>query len=245
MVKEVREIVLSDNKPYQQVYGPKTSSKDPSPLAVKEVRIGPRRYVVCYNEDQAKKDQADRQAIVQSLQDKLKHGDKSLVGNKGYRKYLKTTKDQHFQIDQEKVRDEARYDGVWVLQTDLDLGAKEVALRYKELWMVEGIFRTIKSILRSRPIYHKSDETIRGHVFCSFLALVLLKELQTRMSERGWITEWEPLKRDLDGLEDITVKAAGKSFVIRSQINGQTGRAIQAAGVALGPVVRLPHDGLK
>jgi len=88
-VKEIREKVLADAGAYQQVYGPKARSKDPSPLKVKEVRVVDRRYVVCYNEDQAKKDRADRQAIVESLQDQLQRGDKSLIGNKGYRKFLR------------------------------------------------------------------------------------------------------------------------------------------------------------
>jgi len=87
------------------------------------------------------------------------------VGNKGYRKYLRTPKaSEHFEIDEDKVRAEARYDGLWILQTDLELSAPEVDLRYKELWMVEAIFRTIKTILANRPIFHKCDETIRGHV---------------------------------------------------------------------------------
>ena len=67
------------------------------------------------------------------------------------------------------------------MQTDTDLLAEEVALRYKDLLMVENAFRTAKSILEVRPIYHKCDDTIRGHVFCSFLALLLLKELQDTM----------------------------------------------------------------
>ena len=52
--------------------------------------------------------------------------------------------------------------------------------------MVEGLFRSMKSILETRPIYQQCDETIRGHVSCSFLALVLLKELQARLAARGW-----------------------------------------------------------
>lgn len=245
-VKEVREVVLSDTKPYQEVYGPKKTSKDPSPLAVKEVWVESRRYVVCYNEDQARKDRADRAAIVESLRDQLKQGDKSLVGNKGYRKYLATpSEDSRFTVDEEKILRESRYDGVWVIQTDLELCAPEVALRYKELWMVEAIFRTMKSILETRPVYHHRDETIRGHVFCSFLALVLLKELQGRMTDRGWTSEWDRLKQDLDALEEITVATAGKSFVIRSQTRGDAGKAIQAAGIALGPAVRLISDGEK
>ena len=237
-VKEIREKVLADPGPYQVVYGPKVRSKDPSPLEVKEVRVGDRRYIVCYNPDQARKDRADRAAIVEALRDQLKRGDKSLIGNKGYRKFLKTTEGRRFEIDPAKVEAEARFDGIWVLQTDTDLSAVDVALRYKELWMVEAVFRSLKSVLETRPIYHKCDDTIRGHVFCSFLALVLLKELQARLEASGWRPEWERLKDDLEALEEMTVVHAGKTFVIRSQTRGDAGKALQAVGVALGPAIR-------
>ena len=238
-VKEVRDVVLADERPFETVYGPKQTSKGPSPLAVKDVTVGPRRYVVCRNEDQARKDRADRQAIVEALGEHLKRDQKSLIGNKGYRRYLKAPRGgRHLEIDDEKIRREARYDGLWVLQSDLELPARELALRYKELWMVEALFRTVKSVLASRPIYHKCDETIRGHVFCSFLALALMKELQRRMAERGWTAEWTRLRDDLDALMEITVRAGGKGFVIRSAPRGDAGKAIRAAGVALGPVIR-------
>jgi hypothetical protein len=161
------------------------------------------------------------------------------VGNKGYRKYLKTGPGNGFEIDTEKIENEALYDGKWVLQTDLDMSAKEVALKYKDLWMVETFFRSLKSIMENRPIFHKCDETIRGHVFCSFLALVLFQELQSRLAERGWSVEWACLKEDLDVLEDVTVECSGQSFIIRSQTRGGAGQALQAAGVALGPTVRV------
>ena len=96
-----------------------------------------------------------------------------------------------------------------------------------------------KSVLETRPIYHKCDETIRGHVFCCFLALVLLKELLGRMAPRGWQVEWDRLKADLEAVEDITVHNAGRTFVIRSRTRGDAGKALQAAGVALGPTVRF------
>ena len=81
-----------------------------------------------------------------------------------------------------------------------ELAAGDVALKYKQLWMVEDIFRSMKSLLETRPIYHKCDETIRGHVFCSFLALVLRKELQDRVERHGWSLEWADIIRDLDRL---------------------------------------------
>ena len=93
-----------------------------------------------------------------------------MVANKGYKRYLKAEKGA-FAVDLDKARDEERFDGMWVLRTNTELSAVEIALRYKQLWMVEQIFRTAKSLLDTRPIFHKTDATICGHVFCSFLAL--------------------------------------------------------------------------
>src|SRR5512137_778543 len=84
-VKEIREQVLADRSRYQEVTPERERSKDPSPLKVKEVNIGERRYIVCLNEEQRRKDEADRKAIVEALRQQLKRGDKELIGNKGYR----------------------------------------------------------------------------------------------------------------------------------------------------------------
>jgi transposase len=68
-----------------------------------------------------------------------------------------------------------------------------VMLRYRELLKVEDIFRTTKSILDTRPIYHQTNEAIRGHVFCSFLALVLRKALEDRLAAARVKPEWGAL----------------------------------------------------
>lgn len=240
---EVKHEVLSRAGRYRVVHPKRTHSKDPSPLKVKEVYVEDRRYIVCYNEAQARKDAADRQEIVQKLQENLARGDKSLVGNKGFRKYIKTT-ESNFSIDVDKISSEARFDGKWVLRTTSTLSPADVALTYKQLWMVESIFRTVKSILQTRPIYHKRDETIRGHVFCSFLALVMMRELQDRMAERGFDdAEWADVLRDLDNLSETHVQTHDrKRFSIRSAVKGWCGKTFQACGVALPPTVRLLND---
>jgi transposase len=234
---EVRDEVLSRGGRYQVVHAKGKTSKDPSPLKVKEVMIWDRRYVVCLNEDQAKKDAADRAAIVEGLRRQLLKGDKSLVGNKGYRKFLKAA-GKHLQIDEEKIAGEALYDGKWVLHTNTDLPTADVALKYKQLWMVEDIFRTMKSLLETRPIYHQRDETIRGHVFCSFLALVLRKELEDRLEAKGHDVEWADVIRDLDALQETEVTQGERVFTIRTEARGACGKVFQAAGVAMPPTVR-------
>lgn len=143
-------------------------------MKVKDVEIDDRRYIVCVNARQQRKDAADRQAIVEALAEQIEKGPKILVGNKGFRKYLKIEKGSA-SIDESKVEYEARFDGKWVLTTNTDFSPEEVALKYKELWRVEKVFRDIKSLLDTRPIFHQRDATIRGHVFCSFLAVVLRK----------------------------------------------------------------------
>ena len=240
---EVRDTVLGRAGRYQQVHGPREHSKSPSPLEVKDVRFTAegrdRRYVVCYNCEQAAKDRADRGAIVASLEDQLHKGAKSLVGNRGYRKYV-ACKGQGFAVDRKKVEAEARFDGKWVLRTNWwSASAADVALRYKELWMVEAIFRATKTILETRPIYHKRDETILGHVFCSFLALTLMKELQHRLTEKGLAPEWADVLRDLEALRLVRLKSESAVCELRSPPQGTAGKVLQAAGVALGPSLRF------
>jgi transposase len=235
---EVKDEVLSRAGRYRVVHPPRVESDDPSPLKVKEVWVDERRYVVCLNEDEARKDSADREAIVTALREQLRSGDKSLVGNTGYRRYLSGRDSPHFRIDEAKIAEDARYDGKWVLRTNTDLDSSEVALQYKQLWMVEHWFRSCKSLLQTRPIYHKCDETIRGHVFCSFLALVLRQELQARLEERGHELEWADVICDLDRLQVVEVEQDGKRFLLRTEVQGTCGKVFQAAGVALPPTVQ-------
>jgi transposase len=234
---EVKDEVLSRGGRYRVVHPERVNSDDPSPLKVKEVCVDQRRYIVCLNDDEARKDAADREAIVAALREQLRSGDKSLVGNKGYRRYLAGGGSDHFQVDEAKIAEDARYDGKWVLRTNTELDSAEVALQYKRLWTVEHWFRSCKSLLQTRPIFHKCDETIRGHVFCSFLALVLRQELQARLERRGHTLEWADVIADLDRLQRVEVEQDGKRFQLRSEAQGTCGQVFQAVGVALPPTV--------
>jgi hypothetical protein len=238
--KEVREDVLGRRGgKYQEVQFDRKASGDSLALKVKEVWIEDRRYIVCFNPGQAEKDAADRKAIVESLTEKLKQGDKALVGNKGYRKYLKREGEQAvFSIDEEKLKAEERFDGKWVLRTNTTYSAEQVAFQYKQLWMVEQAFRAVKSVLETRPIYHKCDDTIRGHVFCSFLALLLMKELLSRLEVKGNTFEWEDIKRDLTALRNIEIAMDKDRYHLRTELRGCCFEVLKAAGVAVPPTLR-------
>jgi len=126
-----------------------------------------------------------------------------------------------------------------VLTTNTKLTAREVALKYKELWMVEQTFRDMKSVLETRPIYHKRDETIRGHVFCSFLALVLKKELDDRLACLGLQFEWADIKQDLKALQEVVIEESGIKLAVRTECPGTCGKVFLATGVAVPPTIRF------
>ena len=138
-----------------------------------------------------------------------------------------------FEIDLGKLADEARFDGIFVLRTNATMTPLNAVLRYRELLQVEDLFRRAKTQLRTRPIYHSCDAAIRGHVFCSFLALVLQKELADRCRAADVTVEWDDLIRDLDRLQEATIEKDGKRVTTRTHVEGQVGRVFQAVGIAL------------
>lgn len=238
LVKEVKTEVLLDETEYEEIYPEGTHSKDPSPLKVKEVVVGGTRYIVCKNERQARRDEADRNTIVEKLKEKIKKAPASLISNKGYRGFLTIT-NKSVTLDEEKIKADARYDGIWVLTTNTALKSKEVALKYKELWMVEQTFRDMKSAIDTRPIFHKRDETIRGHVFCSFLALAMKKELDDRLVSQGIQVEWADIKQDLKALQEVTLEENGTTLAVRTECQGVCGKIFKATGVAVPPTIRV------
>jgi transposase len=238
--KVVRELVLKDAGP---LLPPMMSKRGKQvDYEAKTVLLDGRRYIVCRNRQEAEKDAADRASIVAALERQLAKGDKALVGNTGFRRYLKTISDEHFAIDLDKVEEEKKFDGIFVLRTNTDLNPLEAMLCYKQLWMVEQTFRTAKHLLSTRPIFHKLNETIRGHVFCSFLALVLKKALEDRISALGRSGSWPQIIADLDSLTETEIEHDGKRFVVRSGPRPAASLAIRAAGVALPPTVGQVAD---
>jgi Transposase DDE domain len=234
--KEVRTLVLDDDAPFVPLVIPRQGRPD-TELEAKAVTLGKRRYIVCRNRAEAEKDAAEREAIVANLRQALRRGDKALVGNAGYRRFLKPP-EVGFAIDEARVAEDARFDGIFVLRTNTTLDPLQAMLRYRELQGVEQLFRSAKSLLATRPIFHKRDATIRGHVFCSFLALVLQKELADRCAARGFQPEWAEVLRDLDRFQEVEVEQDGKRFILRTPTTGCAGKLFQTLGVALPPNIR-------
>ena len=108
---EVRSTVIDDQTPLVPLVVPRVSG-ELTELEAKQVKIGSRRYIVCRNLAEARRDAEQRSAILDGLRAKLAQGDKALVGNSGFRRYLKTVSAEHFAVDEARVAEDARFDGL-------------------------------------------------------------------------------------------------------------------------------------
>jgi hypothetical protein len=177
-------------------------------LHVKQVWVGEgetrRRFVVCRNLDEARRDKTRREQALARLAEELqalerKSGEArtlaeaELLTHPTLKRYL-TRRRGRLRIDRAKARDEQRIDGKFLISSsDDDLSPAEMALYYKQLKEVERGWRDQKHILDLRPVYHHKEERIRAHVLLSFLALLL-----TRVAEIRAHDTWRNLRRELE-----------------------------------------------
>lgn len=245
---EVRDDVLGRSGRYQVVE---------HNLHVKEVWVEDRRYVICFNPERAEKDRHDREAILDRLKEKLARGGvKDLIPHRGFRRFLKAVKGG-VEIDEDRVRDDERYDGRYVLRTTTMLPADEVAEAYKQLHWIERLWRELKTVIEVRPIYHhKKKDNVKGHIFGSFLALYLSAILRRKLHELAstekpqWYeaptgkeparlhVPWDELLRDLGQVRAVTVRLEDKKYLLRTEMKGHANFAFRAVGVRPPPAAQ-------
>lgn len=203
--QEVHKEVLAKRGRYQKIR---------ENLEIKEVIVGDgerrRRFILVHNPEEAKKDRATREKILARIAKSLKDlGDQkgkahkksvcAILAHRTMGRYLRQLKDGSIKIDKGKIREETHLDGKYILSTSDDtLTPEDIALGYKQLLEVERAFRTLKTTLDLRPVYHRKDDRIEAHVFLCFLALLLV-----RIAERKTGLTWDRIRTVMERLHRI------------------------------------------
>ena len=177
-------------------------------LQVKEVWVAEgvrrRRYVVCYNPLEAERQRAHREKVLAQLEVELEsmgrgHPKRAcgLLSSRRFGRYLRRLKDGRLRISKGAIRQAEKRDGIWVIRTnDEGLSSEDLALAYKQLVRVEEAWKTMKSGLEIEPVYHRTPERIRAHVFLCVLAL-----LTERVAEDACEMPWSKIRRSLQGIK--------------------------------------------
>ena len=180
-------------------------------LEIKEVVVGGgerrRRFILVHNPVEARKDKTTREKTLKKIAEALKSIKEqkgqchkknvcALLSHRTMGRYLRQLKTGMIKIDKGKIKEEAHLDGKYIISTSDDtLTPEDVALGYKQLMEVERAFRTVKTTLDLRPVYHRKDERIQAHVFLCFLALLLV-----RIAERKTKMTWDRIKDQIERL---------------------------------------------
>jgi len=228
--KEVKEFVLND-KGYKDMGDEyKFKSRDVNTniwvtsAKGKKIQVEiDQKQVVFYSEKYARKARKDRQKVLDKA--------KKLIGlkkgslNKGAYKYIKDEyldketgeilkKDDYLYIDEERVAEEEKYDGYYLIVTsELNMADREVIERYKGLWKIEESFKITKSQFKSRPVYLRKKNHIEAHFFICFLALILIRLLEKETNFKFSISQL------IDSIKNLSVTYLDESYYMLDYVD--------------------------
>jgi transposase len=226
--KEVGDMVLSRAGRYHKVA---------HNLEAKEVWVNGHRYVVCHNAEAEERDRKRREEIIERAREDLSQkGAKAFIMPRGLRRFVEL-KGGELLLREAMIREQARYDGKWVLRTNTALPTAEVALSYKSLWQIELAFRELKSGLEIRPVFLRNEEHVRGHVIVCFLALVLEAALQRLLKGQDTHDSYRDVLADLEAVRAVQLQANGKNWLVRTELPVKAYAAFKA--VCLRPPVHI------
>ena len=212
-------------------------------LHAKEVIIGDgerrRRYIVCYNPKEARRQQQHRAELIQALEQELeRHPDKTasaqwaieLLASGRYKRYLTTTKKGKIRIDRAAIRDAQRYDGKWVLETNDDtISLEDAAFGYKGLLVIERCFRSLKRTqIKMTPMFHWLPHRIEAHVRICVLALLI-----ERVAELACAQSWYRIRRTLDGLQATEFHTPSQIFFRMNEASTAVRKVFKSLAIPL------------
>ncbi len=174
--------------------------------------------IVVKDEAEERYDRESRASIIKRLREKEGKDMKELLSNKGYKKYVATGSE--IKINEEKMKESEIWDGIWVIRTNEEFEDIKVAIeRYKDLWMVEKVFKDLKNILSISPIGHWKESRIKGHIYACFLSLVAAFIIRKEVKDIGVSLPFEDVIEALKDLRVEWILVNKKKFLVRDELN--------------------------
>lgn len=178
------------------------------------------KLIITYSDNRAKKDKQNREKGLRKLQKQIKTGKltKASINNRGYNKYLKLEGELKVVIDKSKFKQDAKWDGLKGYLTNAKLSKDQILENYNHLWQIEKAFRTAKTDLKIRPIYHRKQKRIEAHICLTFVAYKVYKELERQLKEKKTKLSPEKVIEILQSIFQIEITTPKNKEVIRKTL---------------------------
>lgn len=187
------------------------------------------KLIINYSENRAKKDRYNRERGIKRLEKKLKTGKltKSNINNKGYNKFLKMSGEINLNLDQDKIKQEQKWDGLKGYLTNSKMSKEKVLENYHHLWQIEKAFRVAKSELKIRPVFHYKQKRIEAHICLNFSAYKVYKELERLLREYNSSYSAEKVIEIIQTIYEITLLTPNNEVIRKTIILSDEQREIQ------------------
>ncbi|WPX07795.1 IS1634 family transposase [Anaerocellum danielii] len=190
------------------------------------------KMVITYSSKRAKKDKQDRERFIEKAKELLREPSKiRALEKRGGKKFLKrvnSNSKEEYQLNEEAIKEDERFDGYYAIQTSkLDLTAEEILRAYHDLWKIEESFRVMKSSLEVRPIFHWTEKRIRGHFVVCFLAFLLERTLEFKLREKGKDMSSEKIKEAINSMNFMQIDVEGRKILLKAKIEQEAKEILQ------------------
>jgi hypothetical protein len=211
-------------------------------VRAKEFAADGRRCVLFHDVRQGERDATAREALVQAVQDELREGDPTIPPDDIDDRFLKGGR-HGVEIDRAKVNADARYDGLFLLESNTALTVPELISQLGHLRQEEEILAAALAGRGPGQAFYFRDRFLRGHVSCGFLALLLVQQLRKRLADQGQPQEWRQIRDGVRALAEVELNAGGKRYLVRPAAEGDIGQVLRALGIETGPLLKelSPH----
>ncbi len=229
--KKLREVILERKAESSVNFGEEI-------VSIQEYDHEGRRLIIQYSEKRAIKDAKDRERLIDRIRKKLnesnKTGTRKLVTNKGYLKFLDEEKKGQAVLNEKKIEEEKRWDGLHgVITNDTTSSALELLTRYRRLWVIEESFRINKHTLAMRPIYHFTKDRIKAHILICYLAFAITRYAQQKINIFDDSISIEKIRNSLAEIEASILedRVTGQFYKMPSRLSKEATMIYRAVGV--------------
>lgn len=233
---DVQAKLLNKNN-YQQTWVYHDTSGEQIVLQYCVIQHDNKTIIATYSQSRAAKDKHEREQKIKTAHSLLKNP--SLIKKKASRYFIKQQNKDNYELDTEKIKQDQKYDGLLAIATNTaNLSHQQVLEQYKQLFKIEHTFRTFKSHLETRPIFHWTNKRIEGHICLCYIAYTLQHWVLKKLKDFPVPITENILRKMLDSMQLSLILHNDKKIYLRSAQQPYEAKLQQALGIKpLSPII--------
>jgi len=229
-ISEKRHDEILDITKYKIIEIENTDGNEKIPLKYYLTDYNGKKLILTYSSNRASKDKHERDEKIKRAEEFLKNPSGLEKKSKNY--FLKKLSKENYIIDEEKIKKSARFDGFFGIATNnKDLSVAQILDAYKQLYKIEQSFRTFKSFLETRPMFHWTESRILGHLNLCYISFTLLNHLQLQLQKQNTPQSENNIRKNLINMQMSLISQNNHEYYLRSKTSEGTKQIMRVLSI--------------